>query len=160
MLTQQNPFVSLFGCPFERRSRKTNGNTMSEVMKDRRRASTHFKRLRSVLRSDTCPTRFWFAIADFGMAVGLFANYQATLLVFGCAMLFVLHATALLYGVFTRRFSKRGLVFEGLLGATIWLIAAAIQVIAMTPNAIIAGAFIATWLLVRYPTRWEYTDGG
>ena len=133
---------------------------MSEVIRDRRRTPTYFKRLRSVLRADTCPTRFWFALADLGMAVGMLVNYQITPLVFGCAMLFVLHATALLYGVFTRRFSKHGLVFEGLLGAIIWLIAAAIQVIAMTPNAIIAGAFIAIWLLVRYPTHWEYTDGG
>jgi len=133
---------------------------MSEAMRDRRRTPTYLKRLRSVLRADTCPTRFWFALADIGMAIGMLANYQITLLVVSWAMLFVLHATTLLYGVFTRRFSKYGLVFEGLLGAIIWLIAAAIQIIAMTPNATIAGAFIAIWLLVRYPTHWEYTDGG
>jgi len=133
---------------------------MSEVMKDRRRTPTHFKRLRSVLRSDTCPTRFWFAIADLGMALSMLLSNPSSIWYFGWSMLFILHATALLYGVFTRRFSKHGLVFEGLLGATIWIITAGIQIIALTPNAIIAGAFIAIWLLVRYPTHWEYTDGG
>ena len=121
-----------------------------------------------ILQADTVAVRFWFSLAGLGFCVDtlsgpISAREHAMFLLapqlvwFG---LFALHACALLHGVFTKRFNTVLLMLEGVLGTALW---GAVSVVTMLtqggPNATVAGALIAFWLLVRYPTHWEYTDG-
>lgn len=125
-----------------------------------------------VLHSQTTATRFWLGVASFGYASLLFStkNIEHTSESFHLmmqlapahiwAMCFSIHGIALWYGAVTRTFSQILLLVEGVLGSAIWVGAAASYAIAQGifgPTA--AGALIAIWLLVRYPTHWERDDG-
>lgn len=122
-----------------------------------------------LVRADTVSVRFWFAIASISASLnhytanhGSVATAMAALAPHGVWLsLFLLHGCALLYGVLTHKFGKTLLFLEGILGTALWVAAAfaVIQTKGM-PDATLAGALIALWLLIRYPTHWEYTDGG
>lgn len=122
-----------------------------------------------LLKADTAPTRFWVALASAGFSAeqvvdvtGISARLmQMFAPSWVWSALFAIHACALAYGIVTARFSKPLLFSEGILGAALWWGAALCHAVAYSsPDASIAGALIATWLLVRYPTHWECTDGG
>lgn len=121
-----------------------------------------------LLKTDTAPTRFWFAIASLGFAIDTIysTNEISDKLMFAIApewawvMLFTLNAIALLYGVFTKRYDTILLFFEGILGTALWMAAAFAHIYAHgSLDAVFAGGLIALWLLIRYPTHWEYSDG-
>ena len=121
-----------------------------------------------LLSADTAPSRFWFAMVSIFAGVNHIGSVSiaAGVLMVELApnwvwcLLFNLHGVALLYGVITHRFNKALLFFEGILGATLWIATAAATTFANgKPDAAVAGAIIAIWLLIRYPTHWEYSDG-
>lgn len=120
--------------------------------------------------SETVSVRFWFALASIGF--GCFMMFMRhTLEVdsmeyiymflladkYTWGTLFILHGTALLYGALTGRFSNTLLIIEGVLGCAVWTVAAIAMTLSQgTPGPTVAGGLIAIWLLVRYPTHWEY----
>lgn len=132
-------------------------------------------RLKVVLwTSETSSVRLWFGLVSIFFAVfihssPLFDYYNAEYhLMITLAphwidprvfwsTLFVVHGTALLYGVIYRRFNTLLLVLEGLLGLAIWG-SSALRVFEAqgTIGAHTIAACIALWILTRYPTHAEY----
>ena len=122
-------------------------------------------------KSQTTSTRFWFGMAGIGFGSFLMFSPAVTNGVSEYAMMmklapsyvwslaFSINGLALLYGVFSQTYSKTLVIFEGLLGTMAWTTTAVTIVISQhTLGATVAGAAVAFWLLVRYPTHWEYKD--
>lgn len=122
-----------------------------------------------LLSSQTSAVRFWFGLTSvFNAGFYHFSWDQFHIdseyeLMFKIvppdvwAGLFLLHGISLLYGVFTRQYNKGMLLLEGVLGVALWFACAtAVTMVQTTPNVQIAGALVALWLLVRYPTHHEW----
>lgn len=72
---------------------------------------------------------------------------------------FLIHGGSVIYGVATHSFNRLLVVLEGLLGTIVWTTSAVVVVVTQhTVGAHVVGALVAFWLLVRYPTHWEYKD--
>lgn len=119
-------------------------------------------------KENTIVARFWLSVLGFFFAMDMLADVgePADLIMLlmapsWCwATLFLVNSTALLYGVITKRYDTILLVLEGVLGTTLWFTAAIAHWYSQgAPDAVTAGALMATWLLIRYPTHWEYTNG-
>ena len=125
--------------------------------------------LRMLLLADTRLLRFWMAMCSFGFAIWVvfdpsYSDHHkmATLLAIAPvqATLFFTHGVALMYGVCTGRFSTALLLCEGLLGVFLWFgvgIAEAIE--QGVPGPMFVAGLVAVYLLIRYPTHYEVTDG-
>jgi hypothetical protein len=120
------------------------------------------------LISETQTVRFWFGFFGLFMAFDIIVSatqpeYPRIVLLLpssAWSLLFTVHACALWYGVITRKFNQLLLLLEGVLGTALWVSYAIIMILYQGgPDDTTAGALIAFWLLVRYPTHWEYTDG-
>lgn len=123
-----------------------------------------------ILTGETSLLRLWFSIWSFGWAflaitdrnfieMHKYTSQIAPIPVL--AALFAIHATALLYGVVTRKFNTLLLFLEGVLGVFLWAgvgIAEIAQYHSFTP-ASLAG-FTALFLLIRYPTHYTDPRGG
>lgn len=122
-------------------------------------------------KSQTTSTRFWFGFASIGFGSFMMSSpavlngsseYSMMLKLapnFVWATAFAVNGLSLLYGVFTKTYSRTLVIFEGLLGTVAWTACAATIVISQhTFGATVAGAAVAFWLLVRYPTHWEFKD--
>jgi ABC-type transport system involved in multi-copper enzyme maturation permease subunit len=123
------------------------------------------------LSSQTVACRFWFGFTSLGFGSFLIfsgavhnpnSEYRYMIQLASdevWAAGFVVYGIALLYGVFTRSFSKIQLYLEGVLGVAVWAGGGiAVSLAQGTPGAMSVGALLAFWLLVRYPTHWEYFD--
>ena len=67
-----------------------------------------------------------------------------------------INGAALMHGAYTNRYSKLKLMLEGTLGVVIWVGSAyAVTVTQGSIGAHAAGAMVAFWIYVRYPTHWE-----
>ena len=125
-----------------------------------------------LLYSQTSATRMWFGLTSIGF--GSFMLFSPTVhsrlseynlmlqimpdQIWGA--LFVLHGLALWYGLLMRTFNKLLLILEGLVGIAVWAGAGiAVSIAQGAPGAVLAGTLISFWLLVRYPTHRERTDG-
>jgi hypothetical protein len=123
--------------------------------------------------SQTSAVRFWFGAASFGFCSFItfslsdqnfaakteYSNLSNIAPWWLWAVAFFTHGSALWYGVFTKTFNNFLVVLEGLLGLIVW--SASAMAIVLSQHSIGAqtvGACIAFWLLVRYPTHWEYQD--
>lgn len=124
-----------------------------------------------MLFSQTASTRFWFGLVGIGFSSYMISSstihspiseYQLLLQIapdWVWAIGFLTHGCALIYGVLTHTYNKLLMVLEGILGTVVWTTSAVVIVITQnTIGAQAAAALIAVWLLVRYPTHWEYKD--
>jgi hypothetical protein len=121
-----------------------------------------------LLHSQTSALRWWFSFFSFLYGIDIISSPWTNThgvehsLMFKLApfwvwgILYFLHAGSVMYGVLTRKFSNYQLFIEGVLGTALWS-ATAISAWEMqgAPEISLAGAFVALWLLVRYPTHWE-----
>ena len=123
------------------------------------------------LRSQTSAVRFWFGLASLGFSWFFFTFNSLTHPSAGYAIMYSLadvrvwaigfgvHGAALIYGSMTRTYSNLQLILEGVLGVTVWGASGLALAFAQgTMSATVAGAFVALWLLIRYPTHWEYVN--
>jgi hypothetical protein len=120
------------------------------------------------VKENTIVARFWLATLSFFFAVDMLIDIgepsdilmQLMAPAWCWATLFFVNSAALLYGVITKRYDTFLLILEGILGTALWFCAAFAHWYSQgAPDAITAGALMATWLLIRYPTHWEYTNG-
>ena len=73
---------------------------------------------------------------------------------------FAVNGAAVMYGVFVKKYGTPALLMEGVLGTGLWVAAAMAHAYGQGhPDITLIGALAALWLLIRYPTHWEYTDG-
>ena len=121
-----------------------------------------------LLEAETAPTRLWLSLSGLLMASDVLVSsgqpeYKSLVILMPGAVwaaLFITHGVSLMYGVLTRKYNKVLLVLEGILGTALWSSSAVIMFFFQGgPDATLAGACAAFWLLIRYPTHWEYTDG-
>jgi hypothetical protein len=122
-----------------------------------------------LLKADTTTIRFWIIIFGICFGIDTLVNHDDDLIFYLMARLaplsiwsalFFTHATAVVYGVMTRRFNTILLIGEGILGATLWSAVAVLNLYDHgAPDLLFGVALLALWLLLRYPTHWEYTDG-
>ena len=69
---------------------------------------------------------------------------------------FIINGSALLYGVYTQKFSHFLLWCEGLLGTFLWFVASAAMTAAQeSPGASWVPFLIAVWVCYRYPLKAE-----
>jgi hypothetical protein len=129
----------------------------------------YVKLKRILLIDDTLSVRFFFAMCSFGYGVDIWYDHakdQSYHLLYSLAphwttpesfwgTLFVFYSIMLLKGI-TGQYGYWHLIFEAILGWSIWTVMAIVNVtITGYPEASIGGAIVATWLLVRYPTHWK-----
>ena len=108
---------------------------------------------------DTALVRFWFACAGYCWATLIFLSttFDVRLLDFQTAnsvwvVLYLIHATALMYGVMTGRFCTLLLLMEGVLGIALWgSSAVSFWLHTGHPDPTLAGALVSLHLLIRYP---------
>lgn len=121
--------------------------------------------------SQTSVVRFWFGLSSvgFGLFMALadvekFAESEYRMMLALApdhvwAALFFVHGFAVLYGVFAHKYNRLLVILEGVLGVALWCGSAAAVVITQKSfGAHVVGGMIAFWLLIRYPTHWEYKD--
>jgi hypothetical protein len=122
-----------------------------------------------LFKADTSVVRFWFSIATiiFGItylvpnANVLPHHYMEKLASHRTwGFLFLVNGLSMIYAVMTRRYDKILLILEGVLGFVLWVSFSTLYMY-FTQSIVpaMACAFISFWLLLRYPTHWEYTDG-
>ena len=120
-----------------------------------------------LLFGDTAMLRFFFALTSVGWGVWVlsdptFAAQHAMTIAFvplpQLGILFITHACAVFYGIWTHRYNVILLFIEGLLGVFLWVgvgLAEAKGQGALGPT--LFGGIAAMFLLIRYPTH--YTKG-
>lgn len=122
-----------------------------------------------LFKSQTSSTRMWFGLASIFFGVFMYlsdtvhnpdSEYVLMLQIapdWLWASGFLVHGVALLYGVITRRYSTILLLVEGVLGVALWTAASiAMSVSQGAVGASAAGALIAAWICIRYPTHAEF----
>lgn len=126
--------------------------------------STVFSRLQQILLKDpTGNVRFFFGIVTFGYAI--FIPQTAGHYMYGLALqwfppcvwgaLLGINGIALIYGSITNRPSRTMYLLEGWLGALAWgILGLATSLAQGMPGPTMFAAFIAGWILVRYP-EWK-----
>lgn len=120
-------------------------------------------------QSETAPVRFWFGAASLGFGsfmmfshnvVNKDSEYYFMIQLASpsaWAAMFFIHAISLWYGVITEKYNKFLLMSEGVLGTAVWFAAAAsVAMYTGVLGGTFAGALIALWILIRYPTHWEW----
>ena len=129
-----------------------------------------YSKLKQVLLiDDTLSVRLFFALCSLGYGIDIWFDHsqsQPYKLLYSLSphwakpeafwgVLFIFYALMLLKGL-TGQYGFWHLIFEAILGWSIWTVTAFVNV-AVTgyPEASIGGAMIATWLLIRYPTHWK-----
>lgn len=130
----------------------------------------HFRnRMDYILFKDqSTTTRLWFGLSSFlfGWFFFLSETVHSGLSEYALmlqlapdwvwALGFWIHGSALMYGAYTNVYSKTQLMLEGTLGVVVWVGSAyAVTVTQGALGAHFAGALIAFWIYVRYPTHWE-----
>ena len=121
-----------------------------------------------LLTGETSVLRFWFALCSFGCATAIFFddNYAAThdytlqlASIHVQGLLFLLHASAMMYGVMTRKYNSALLLLEGVLGVSLWMGFGMVEAIAKEAvGPLLIGGVVAFYLLLRYPTHYGVRD--
>jgi hypothetical protein len=124
------------------------------------------KNLWLVLRKgDTATARLWFAFISFFWAAYTFSqpDDDAFRIIFThldyrfWGVLFAVHGVAMLSGIAMAKTDGPHLLAEGVLGCFLWLVMGLLYTwIQRVPGPTLAGAFIAVWLLLRYPYEWSF----
>lgn len=125
-------------------------------------AADLYARLREVfLESETVAVRFFLGMMALGYAIYMpattyhqhyaLANQWIHPAIW--SVFFLLHGSALMYGVITQRYSLFLMIVEGFLGAFVWLVLGIATSVAQgVPGPTLAAALVAGWVLVRYPS--------
>lgn len=124
----------------------------------------HFKEL--MLVGSTQMLRLWFGITACFFAIFITSESALTnpeyALGFAIvpqvywAIAFMVNGAVLIYGAITSKYSKIGLILEGILGTALW---AAVGITVMISQgslgAVTIATFLSVYLLIRYPTWHE-----
>ena len=119
--------------------------------------------------AETSLVRFWFAFASLGWGLKMLLttpqqlespSVVALMPMSWWGVLFTLHASSLMFGAMTRRYSHVMFVFEALLGFALWTaIAWGIWIDLGYMSLSTTGALVAFHLFMRYPTHYKKRDG-